>query len=94
MMSVPVRIAARVAVATLLLAAPSRSTLTAQGTTPADVAAKMTGRWKLNESLSPAPSEPSSGSTIVYPAGRVGVDRFSVPVPVFVTTNVRVSCCA
>ena len=53
MMSVPVRLAARVAVATLLLAAPSRSTLTAQGTAPADVAAKMTGRWKLNESLSP-----------------------------------------
>lgn len=80
MMSVPVRIAARVAVATLLLAAPSRSTLTAQGTTPADVAAKMTGRWKLNESLSPGLSN-APGRGRAGGAGRGALFAMAAPAP-------------
>lgn len=77
-MSVPFRLAARIAVAALLSAAPSRSALTAQGTAPADIAAKMTGRWKLNESLSPGLSNaPGRGRA----GGAGGAARFAMAAP-------------
>lgn len=80
MMSVPVRLTARAAVAALLLAAPPPSTLTAQGTTPADVAAKMTGRWKLNESLSPGLSN-APGRGRAGGAGRGALFAMAAPAP-------------
>ena len=82
MTSVPVRLAAVVALATLLLAVPSRSALIAQGTAPPDVAAKMTGRWKLNESLSPGLSNAPERGRAGGP-GRGARFAMAAPAPAF-----------
>ena len=60
MMLFPVRFIARLtpALAILLLIGVRPAILAAQSATPADAAAKMTGRWKLNESLSPGLATP------------------------------------
>jgi hypothetical protein len=44
--------------AALLLAGPGLATARTQGGAPADLAAKMSGRWRLNQSLSPGLAEP------------------------------------
>ena len=51
-------LAARLTLAALLLAVLNPDALVAQGSPSADVAVKMTGRWKLNESLSPGLAAP------------------------------------
>lgn len=79
MMPVPVRLIARLTLvlAVLLFTAARSIPLVAQGGTPADVAAKMTGSWKLNASLSPGLATPPA-------RGRVGGGRgalFAVAAP-------------
>jgi len=49
---------APLALAALLLAGPGRATPRTQGGAPADLAAKISGRWRLNQSLSPGLAEP------------------------------------
>jgi hypothetical protein len=79
MMLVLVRFIARLtlALAILLPIAVCPAMLAAQSGTPADVAAKMSGRWKLNETLSPGLATPPA-------RGRVGGGRgalFAVAAP-------------
>ena len=47
--------------AALLLAGPGLATAGTQGGAPADLAAKMSGRWRLNQSLTPGLAEPPAG---------------------------------
>ena len=49
---------APLALAALLLAGPGLATPRTQGGAPADLAAKISGRWRLNQSLSPGLAEP------------------------------------
>ena len=49
---------APLALAALLLAGPGLATPRTQGGAPADLAAKISGRWLLNQSLSPGLAEP------------------------------------
>ena len=52
------RRSAPLALATLLLAGPGLAAPRTQGDVPADLAAKISGRWRLNQSLSPGLAEP------------------------------------
>ena len=49
---------APLALAALLLAGPGLAMPRTQGGAPADLAAKISGRWRLNQSLSPGLAEP------------------------------------
>ena len=49
---------APLALAALLLAGPGLATPRTQGGAPAELAAKISGRWRLNQSLSPGLAEP------------------------------------
>jgi len=52
------RRSAPLALATLLFAGPGLATPRTQDGAPADLAAKISGRWRLNQSLSPGLAEP------------------------------------
>ena len=58
MMFTYLRRTAPLALAALLLAGPGLATPRTQGGAPADLAAKISGRWRLNQSLSPGLAEP------------------------------------
>lgn len=67
-------------IAALLFAGPGLAGSGSQSGTPADVAAKMSGRWRLNESLSPGLAAPPARGRS---GGRGGGPSFAVAAPAF-----------